>query len=106
MLTYFLFLFITRPPPYLYTLSLHDALPISLEVREARAALEGPGHRLQQAMHGFQVPEMSGPQRGIEVHIARDVEGIRPGHGRHRGIGRRTGAAQIQQALVDRKSVV
>src|SRR5699024_865329 len=76
------------------------AVPRPLEVREARAALEGPGHRLQQAMHGVQVPEMSGPQRGIEVHIARDVEGIRPGHGRHRGIGRRTGAAQIQQALV------
>src|SRR5690606_41629594 len=47
----FLFFFTAPPPPAIYTLSLHDALPISLpaavtsrSIRASRSAVVPPGH--------------------------------------------------------------
>src|SRR5205085_12115108 len=45
---YFFFFFIATPPPEIYTLSLHDALPISTDDRAPRAP---PGSRRSPRRH-------------------------------------------------------
>src|SRR5699024_9801266 len=61
----------------------HEVLPAlsgTLEVLEAGARRERRGHRLQQVLHGAQVPQVRRPQRRVEVDVAGDVQRVDPLH--------------------------